>query len=245
MVKRISSNPHEPKLASIAAILADPTRARMLSYLLSGECASAGELARAASVTPATASEHLRKLLEAGLITCEQRGRHRYFKLTDDEIAHALEAVALIAERRTHDQAWESPARSRLRFARCCYGHLAGKMGVEMFSRMLSLKWIISHEEGYILTDLGRQELRELGMDDSNLTGKLLPSSRLRLAYRCLDWSERKDHLAGKIPKALLDHFFKQGWLRRLDGERAIEITPSGMQHLTKLFPITIEHYRH
>ncbi len=88
--------------------------------------ASAGELARAASVTPATASGHLGKLMAAELLVCEQRERHRYYRLADDEVAHALEAVALIAERRTHTATWANPTRQRLRFARCCYGHLAG-----------------------------------------------------------------------------------------------------------------------
>ena len=121
-----SPAPFEPRLASVAAVIADATRARMLSYLLAGDYASAGELARAASVTPATASGHLGKLMAAELLVCEQRGRHRYYKLADDEVAHALEAVALIAERRTHAATWANPTRQRLRFARCCYGHLAG-----------------------------------------------------------------------------------------------------------------------
>ena len=127
---------YEPRLASVAAVIADATRARMLSYLLAGDYASAGELARAASVTPATASGHLGKLMDAELLVCEQRGRHRYYKLADDEVAHALEALALMAERRTHTAAWANPTRQRLRFARCCYGHLAGQLGLEMFSQI-------------------------------------------------------------------------------------------------------------
>lgn len=136
---------HEPKLASVAAVIADATRARMLCYLLAGDYASAGELARAASVTPATASGHLGKLMAAELLVCEQRGRHRYYKLADDEVVHALEAVALIAERR--------------------------------------------------------------------------------------------DHMAGKLPKALLAHCLQQGWLRRHAGERALEVTPLGRKHLAGLLP--------
>ncbi|MDZ7921198.1 MAG: helix-turn-helix transcriptional regulator [Rhodoferax sp.] len=124
---------YEPKLASVAAVIADATRSRMLSYLLAGDYASAGELARAASVSPATASGHLGKLMAAELLVCEQRGRHRYYRLADDEVAHALEALALMAERRTHTAAWANPTRQRLRFARCCYGHLAGQLGVELF----------------------------------------------------------------------------------------------------------------
>lgn len=201
-----SSAPFEPKLASVAAVIADATRARMLCYLLSGEYASAGELARAASVTPATASGHLGKLMTAELLVCEQRGRHRYYRLADDEVAHALEAVALIAERRTHTAAWASnPTRQRLRFARCCYGHLAGQLGVELFSQLLSKEWLAPASVGYLLSAEGQAGLEALGFPADSL-GQGKPTAPTRVAYRCLDWSERRDHMAGKLPKALLAH---------------------------------------
>ncbi|MDT8989970.1 helix-turn-helix transcriptional regulator [Curvibacter sp. APW13] len=230
----MTAAPFEPRLASLAAVLADATRARMLSYLLSGEYASAGELARAASVTAATASGHLVKMLDAQLVVCEQRGRHRYYRLADDEVAHALEAMALIAERRSHEASWANPTRTRLRFARCCYGHLAGQLGVELFSQLLSKEWIAPAGEGYGLTASGRAGLAELGLLADALG---TPSSGRRLAYRCLDWSERRDHLAGTLPKALLAHCLQQGWLRRLEGERALALTPPGRQRLATLLP--------
>lgn len=226
--------PFEPRLASVAAVIADATRARMLSYLLAGDYASAGELARAASVSPATASGHLGKLMAAELLVCEQRGRHRYYKLADDEVAHALEAVALMAERRTHTAAWANPTRQRLRFARCCYGHLAGQLGVEMFSQLLSKEWLHPVGDGYLLTAQGVEGLDALGFAVDGMD-KALPSARV--AYRCLDWSERRDHMAGKLPKALLTHCLNQGWLRRHDGERALEVTPLGRKHLAGLLP--------
>jgi len=105
------STPHEPRLARVAAIVADPARSRILAYLLSGEYASASELAKVASVTPATASGHLGKLLDARFVVCEPRGRHRYYRLADAEVAHALEALALVAERDGHDRAWAHPER--------------------------------------------------------------------------------------------------------------------------------------
>ena len=231
----MSIAPFEPKLASVAAVMADATRARMLSYLLSGEYASAGELARAASVAAATASGHLAKLLDAELVVCEQRGRHRYYRLADDEVAHALEAVALIAERRTHNAAWANPTRARLRFARCCYGHLAGQLGVELFSQLLSKEWLAPAGDGYGLTASGSAGLAELGFSADALG---TPSSGgRRLAYRCLDWSERRDHLAGTLPKALLTHCLQQGWLRRYADERALEVTPPGRLRLAALLP--------
>lgn len=223
------SMPHEPRLARVAAIVADPTRSRMLAYLLSGEYASASELAKIASVTPATASGHLGKLLDARFVVCEPRGRHRYYRLTDADVAHALEALALVAERDGHDRAWAHPDRQRLRYARCCYGHLAGQLAVGMFDALLRQGRLATASDGYVLTDAGRQWLLGLGMNPS------APNGRRRFAYRCLDWSERRDHLAGQLADEIYAHFIQAGWLRRAAG-RAVELTPSGQRDLLPHF---------
>jgi len=209
----------------VAAIVADPARSRMLAYLLSGEYASASELAKTASVTPATASGHLGQLLDARFVVCEPRGRHRYYRLADAEVAHALEALALIAERDVHDRAWAHPERKRLRFARCCYGHLAGQLGVTVFDALQREERLTSAADGYELTDAGIRWLQGLGMNPGS------PSARRRFAYRCLDWSERRDHLAGQLADEIYQHFTKAGWLRRAAG-RAVEVTFSGQQEL-------------
>lgn len=219
------STPHEPRLARVAAIVADPARSRMLAYLLSGEYASASELAKTASVTSATASGHLGKLLDARFVVCEPRGRHRYYRLADAEVAHALEALALIAERDGHDRAWAHPERKRLRFARCCYGHLAGQLAVTVFDALQREERLTSATDGYELTEAGIQWLQGLGMNPGS------PSGRRRFAYRCLDWSERRDHLAGQLADEIYQHFTKAGWLRRAAG-RAVEVTVSGEQEL-------------
>lgn len=197
----------------------------MLAYLLSGEYASAGELARIASVTPATASGHLGKLLEARFIACEQRGRHKYFRLADADVAHALEALALVAERDVHDRVWAHPERKRLRFARCCYGHLAGQLGVRIFDALQREARLAPVNDGYELTAAGRDWLQALGMYPGS------PNARRRFAYRCLDWSERRDHLAGQLANEIYQHFTKAGWLRRTDG-RVVEVTVSGQREL-------------
>jgi DNA-binding transcriptional ArsR family regulator len=219
------STPHEPRLARVAAVVADPARSRMLAYLLSGEYASASELAKVASVTPATASGHLGKLLDARFVICEPRGRHRYYRLADAEVAHALEALALVAERDGHDRAWAHPERQRLRFARCCYGHLAGQLAVMVFDALQREGGLSSTSDGYELTDAGRQWLQGLGLSPG------APSKRRRFAYRCLDWSERRDHLAGQLADEIYLHLTQAGWVRRAAG-RAVEITPSGQQEL-------------
>ena len=220
-----TADPYEPRLARVAAMVADPARSRMLSYLLGGEFASAGELAAAASVTPATASGHLAKLSDARFVVCEPRGRHRYYRLADAEIAHALEALALVAERDVHERAWAHPARQRLRYARCCYGHLAGVLGVKVYDALRSERCLATAADGFALTDGGQEWLRGLGLAPSP------PSQRRRFAYPCLDWSERRDHLAGQLADELCAHLIVRGWLRRDEG-RAVALTPSGEREL-------------
>jgi hypothetical protein len=197
----------------------------MLAYLLTGEYASASELAKAASVTPATASGHLAKLMDAKFVVCEPRGRHRYYRMADADVAHALEALALVAERDDHDAAWAHPQRARLRVARCCYGHLAGQLAVSVFDALLRGGCLTSTPSGFALTDAGRAWLGAWGMSPSP------PDRRRRFAYRCLDWSERRDHLAGQLADEIFHHFIAKGWVRRASG-RAVEITASGRQEL-------------
>jgi DNA-binding transcriptional ArsR family regulator len=221
----MTSPSHEPRLASVAAVVADPARSRMLAYLLSGEYASASELAAIASVTPATTSGHLRKLLDARFVVCEPRARHRYYRLADAEVAHALEALALVAERTGHDRAWAHPARQRLRYARCCYGHLAGQLAVGVFDALQREGRLEAVRDGYVLTEAGRGWLGGLGLRPGS------PNARRRYAYRCLDWSERRDHLAGQLADELYQHFTASGWLRR-DTGRAVQVTESGRREL-------------
>ena len=227
-----SATPHEPRLARIAALVADGTRARMLSYLLGGELASASELANCASVSAATASGHLAKLLDAELVACEPRGRHRYYRLADAEVAHALEALALVAERSSHADTWARPERARLRAARCCYGHLAGQAGVALMDCLLREGWLVAAGSTFTLTDSGTEALTRWGLDGDAWRARLASPGQRRQAYGCLDWSERRDHLAGPLASALLSHFIERGWLRRSPGERALTATPTGRQAL-------------
>lgn len=215
---------HEPRLARAAAMVADTARSRMLGHLLSGDFATAGELAAAASVTAATASGHLGQLLAAGFVVCEPRGRHRYYRLAGAEVAHALEALALIAEAGAREAAWARPGRARLREARCCYGHLAGRLGVRLFETLLAQQGLQAEANGFRLTEEGRSWLAGLGMTPP-------PAAKRRYAYACMDWSERRDHLAGALADALFAHCVAQGWMRRGEG-RAVDLTPAGRRHL-------------
>jgi DNA-binding transcriptional ArsR family regulator len=234
--------PHdEPRLARVAAMLADASRARMLSYLLGGDLASAGELATAAAVSAPTASAHLARLLDAGLLVCEPRGRHRYYRLADADVAHALEALALVAERGSHARTWSSPARLRLRHARCCYGHLAGQAGVALLRGLVERRWLMARDDGsFAVTAAGADGLTTLGLDGAQWLQRSAGRGR-GVAYGCLDWSERRDHLAGKLAAALLTHFLAQGWLRRAPGDRALMLTPPGRVALGAFMPLDAE----
>lgn len=216
---------YEPRLARLAALIADPARSRMLAYLLDGHRASAGELATAASVAPSTASGHLARLAEAGLVAIETRGRHRYVRLADADVAHALEALAMVAERGTHERLWNSPARAALREARCCYGHLAGRLGVGLFEALLAQRGLRPEADGFALTEAGRAWFGSFGFDPA------APSGSRRYAYACMDWSERRDHLAGQLADEWLAHCLARGWLERGEG-RALALTPSGQRAL-------------
>jgi DNA-binding transcriptional ArsR family regulator len=227
---RLRAQPaHEPRLARIASLVADASRSRMLCYLLGGELASAGELAQAASVSPATASGHLAQLLDAGLLVCQPRGRHRYYRLADGDVAHALEALAMVAERSSHSRSWRHPARQRLRQARCCYGHIAGELGVALMQGMQNKGWLVPREDtGFAVSAAGAQALSQLGLDGTAWQRQSQTPSGSRVAYGCIDWSERRDHMAGKLAVALLAHFVQQGWLRKTEGDRALTLTPRG-----------------
>lgn len=201
----------------------------MLLHLLGGRKASASDLAAVAGISPATASEHLMQLLDGGLVCVMPRGRHRYYALADESVARLIESLADVSERPGASPAWRHPARARLKFARCCYGHLAGELGVRLFGALVRQGAFEPAPDGLRLTGAGERALQDLGM--APVQG---PGGRRRFAYACHDWSEGLDHLAGALGDRLLQHLLDQGWLRR-SGERALELTPRGH---TQLLPV-------
>lgn len=212
----------EPRFSIIAAMIGDPTRARMLAALMGGQCLTAGELAACAGVAAPTASSHLAKLAEHGLVAVRTQGRHRYYRLADADIAHALEALSVAAERGRQQERWNHGAYKPLKAARTCYGHIAGEFGVALLRGMQARGTLQARGDGgFALSDAGRGELRALGVP-------LPAASSARMAYPCLDWSERLDHLAGSLAKALLDHGLAEGWWRRVPDSRALDITAKG-----------------
>jgi DNA-binding transcriptional ArsR family regulator len=225
----------EPRFSRIAAVIADPTRARMLAALLGGEYRSAGELANAAGITPQAASTQLAQLLDNGLIAMRQQGRHKYFSLADGDIARALEALSMVAERDNVSARWDKPGYKPLKCARRCYGHMAGELGVAQFEMLMRCGYLqpsasdaASNDMGLQLSNAGSLWLAKLGLT--------LPSkTSSRFAYPCMDWSERRDHLAGTLAKALLEFYVRKNWLRAERDSRALTLTPQGEHELSTL----------
>jgi DNA-binding transcriptional ArsR family regulator len=225
----------EPRFSRVAAVIADPTRARMLATLLGGEYRSAGELASAAGVTPQAASTQLAQLLDNGLIAMRQQGRHKYFSLADGDIARALEALSMVAERDNVSARWDKPTYKPLKCARRCYGHMAGELGVAQFEMLMRCGYLqpsatdaASNATGLQLSNAGSMWLAKLGLTLPTKTAS-------RFAYPCMDWSERRDHLAGTLSKALLDHYLAQHWLTKGSDSRALTMTVQGQRMLMPL----------
>ena len=227
--------PQTERFSRIASAIADPSRARMLAALLGGEHRSAGELASTAGITPQAASSQLAHLVEASLIAVRQQGRHKYFALADADVAQVLEALAIIAERDTVSTRWERPTYKPLKCARRCYGHIAGELGVAQFEMLLRCGYLQSAPDSGLLnlqlTNAGSMWLASLGI-------MLAAKNTTRLAYPCMDWSERKDHLAGSLAKALLEHYLQKDWLRADAESRALRVTPLGQRELLPLLAI-------
>ncbi len=227
----------EPRFARTAAVIADPSRAGMLALLLGGEARSAGELARAVSITPQTASSHLTQLLDAGLVSLRTQGRHRYFMLADADVAHLLEALSFVAERDEVRTRWDTPAYKPLKYARSCYCHLAGELGVRQHDALIAQRVLTTSGAGALI--LGAEAaawLRSANFDDATIASLQRESAKTRFAYRCMDWSERREHLAGTFATKLLAHYIDAGWLRKGKVSRALAATPRGATELAKLF---------
>jgi DNA-binding transcriptional ArsR family regulator len=212
-----------PSIAAIAALMGDPARANMLGALMAGRALTAGELAREAGVSAPTASGHLARLGEAGLVLVEAQGRHRYFRLSGPDVAHVLEGLMGLAARTGRLRTRPGPRDPALRQARTCYDHMAGEWAVRLFDAFAADGRLAVAEGEVSLTDAGRAFFRSERLD----TGAL-EASRRPLCRACLDWSERRPHLGGALGRAILDHALARGWVRRAPEGRALQVTPPG-----------------
>ena len=222
-----------PDIAQIGALIGDPARANMLTALMGGKALTATELAAAGGITVQTASTHLAKLESGGLLAQRKQGRHRYFTLADDGVGKLLESIMGFAAGRGHLRHRPGPKEPALRKARICYDHLAGDYGVRMLDSLVAQGAIDAVGEGLSLTSKGESQLRCIGIDVFELK-----SSRRPLCRSCLDWSERRAHLAGSLGKALLASFFDKGWARRGAESRSVSFSPEGERQFLALFPV-------
>lgn len=222
-------------LAAVGRILGDTHRARFVLALLGGQELPAGELAARAGASSSLASAHLAKLLESGLITVRKRGRQRYYRLASREIAQAIEALLAIAPRQTVTGLTGVSRGKALQRARTCYDHLAGRLGVALADALEQQRVITPADSGWVLTSAGERRLGLLGLDVEGLHGGRRP-----LLRPCLDWTERRPHMAGMLGQALAGRLLDLGWVRRAAASRAVVITPLGERQLLAEFAIKV-----
>jgi len=212
-----------PDIARIAALVGDPARANMLMALMTSQALTASELAQEAGVTLPTASSHLAKLEAGGLVTPQKQGRHRYFRLSGADVASALEALMGLAARAGHIRVRPGPKEPALRRARICYDHLAGDLGVQLLDSLTSRGLIVDEGQSLRLTSEGERFVTGFGVDLAAVRKARRPTCKA-----CLDWSARRNHLAGALGAALLDRIYALRWARREAGRRVVHLSRRG-----------------
>ena len=228
--------PADPDIASIAAAVGQPTRATMLSALLGGTPLTVTELARAAGVSASTASLHLSRLAKQHLVAAETAGRERHYRLAGPAVAEALEALQRLADPPSVRSLAGANAAERLRLARSCYDHLAGRLGVAVTEALIGRGYLRSGRDAFEPTRSGERWFRSLAVDVEALRGQ-----RRSFAPRCQDWSERRPHLAGALGAGLLQRFLERGYVTRRPGERALRITATGERALRRELGVELQ----
>ncbi len=223
----------KPDLAAIASLIGEPSRAAILEALMSGESLPAGDLSTRACVSPQTTSSHLNKLVQGGLVKVEPIGKRRYFKIASVAVAQAIEALCLIAPPKKIRSLKASFEADALRQSRTCYDHLAGKLGVAVTEFLINEKYLKLNPDKFIVTPTGAEWFASFGVDVDAAR-----QLRRKFAYPCLDWSERRPHLAGSLGAALTSAWFDKGWVARMQDTRAIRLTKEGQCGLKEVFKV-------
>src|SRR3954453_22800623 len=223
-----------PDIAMVAALVGDPARSNMLTALMSGRALTASELAQEAGITPQTASSHLAKLEGGGLIEPEKQGRHRYYRLSDPDVAGVLEGLAGLAARAGHIRVRTGPKDPALRRARICYDHLAGDLGVQMLDSMKQQKLLRQRKQDIELTAEGERFLTK----NLQISADSLAHPRRPVCKACLDWSEPRHHLARSLGAAMMTRFTELKWAApdRMAGSRVVNFSRSGEKRFAALF---------
>ena len=223
-----------PDITRIGALLGDAARTNMLSALMSGQALTAGELAREAGITAQTASSHLAKLAEGGLVTPRRQGRCVYFALANPEVAELMESLAGLAARSGHLRTRPGPRDPAMRRARVCYDHLAGELGVAMLDGLIA-RGVVEDRGGSLSLGAGAGDfIHGFGVAEPALQG------RRPVCKACLDWSERRSHLAGAFGKAMLEAIYAKGWARRIEGARVVAFNAGGLAAFERTFGVAL-----
>lgn len=225
-----------PNIARVGALIGDSARASMLTALMSGKALTASELAREAGITLQTASSHLAKLEQGDLLKLRKQGRHKYFSLASEEVAQVLEGLMGLVAGNQELRYKIGPSEAALRCARVCYNHLAGDRGIQLYESLLVQKYLKRSDNALVLTASGEKFSAEFGIDMI-----LLRAGKTILCRECLDWSERRSHLAGSLGRAYLSRFEELRWVKRLEGTRVIKFTRKGEDEFNKLFALTTD----
>ena len=225
-----------PDILTIGKLIGDPARAAMLVALLDGRPRPASELAWLAHVSRQAASAHLSKLEQGGLVEVSSEGRYRYYRLINAEVGQALEALARISPPATVRSLRTSRELTALRFARICYDHLAGCVGVHLTQALLANGWLLDQGQAYDITETGSQEFEDLG-----ISVEMALSSRRAFAYPCRDWSESQPHLAGALGAALFKVLYDRGWVERAYASRTVQLTDPGRHELNLRLGIDLD----
>jgi DNA-binding transcriptional ArsR family regulator len=213
------------EISRISAIIGDPVRSVVLWTLLDNRAYTAIELANIVETSPQNISIHLSKLIGAELLTVESQGRHKYYRLLNPEIAHVIEGIANLVPKQNQQKVIDD--NSGIKYCRTCYDHLAGKIGVEITTKLIEEKYIVLDHNTFLVTEKGELFFSDFGIDVT-----VLKKQKRIFAKPCLDWSERKHHFSGSLAAALLNKMFEKDWIRKTDNSRAILITATGQKGL-------------
>ena len=224
-----------PNIVRIAALIGDHTRTEVLTALLGGKALTATELAAVAAVTKQTISSHLAMLTDAQLIAMERQGRHRYFRLADDDVAQLLESLMGVAFRTGAVRLRSSPREPAMRKARVCYDHLAGGLSVQIYEHLLKRQALAPGTDGLTLTASGHRFFMNFGIN-----AEALRQQRRSFCRACLDWSERRHHLAGALGAAMLERMLALRWARREADSRVVNFSKPGEQAMRELFRLPV-----
>jgi len=221
----------QPNISTIAKLIGDPRRGQMLTALMAGKALTATELASEADITAQTASSHLNKLVDGGLLVMRKQGRHKYFQLHDNEVAQLLESLLNVSAKIGLTTIETGPKDPRLKVARICYDHLAGEISVALYDALVENGLLIDSASETYFTDKGRVFFEKLGVNFSEFEKRKRP-----LCKSCLDWSERRNHLAGSLGQWILTDLISKGWAQKDLDSRAIEFTDKGLKLLKKRY---------